>query len=478
MAWVLLCGCTVGPNYHKPETAVPTDWGETSNAITSSPADVARWWTVFNDEQLNSLVQRAVGSNKDLQLALARVRQARAQRRVTVSGLWPTVDVSGDYTHIDRNLSLFGVGGTTGSSLATGGASGKLDLYQAGLDASWELDLFGGVRRAVEAADADIAASEEAMRDTLVTLLGEVATDYITLRGSRYRIEIARRNVAVQRQTVEVTKGQFEAGLGTRLALVQAETLLATTEAQIPALETTARQSIHALGVLLGSEPETLLRELSQEGPIPPAPGAVPIGLPSDLVRRRPDVRQAERQLAAATAQVGVATADLYPAFSLAGTFGYESTTSSNLISPANRYWTAGPSVSWPIFDAGKVHANIRVQTALQQQALITYESTVLTALQDVENAIVAYSNSRRAHSALVRAVEASRSAVQVSQDLYQKGLVDFLNVLQSESSLYQSEDRLAQNEQQVATGLVALFKALGGGWEIPLEPAAARKTE
>lgn len=293
-----------------------------------------------------------------------------------------------------------------------------------------------------------------------------MATDYVTVRGSQRRIEIARENIAVQRQTVELTQGQFEAGLGTSLQVAQAQAVLASTEAQIPPLETSVRQSIHALGVLLGSPPETLLEELSPAGPIPPTPPEVPIGLPSDLLRRRPDVRRAERQLAAATAQIGVATADLFPSFSLTGTLGYESTKGSNLFSSGNRYWTAGPSVSWPVFDAGKVRANIRVQTALQEQALATYESTVLTALEDAENAIVAYGNSRTARAALTRAVEANRQAVQMSRDLYQKGLVGFLNVLQSESSLYQSEDLLIQNEQQIATSLVALFKALGGGWE------------
>jgi multidrug efflux system outer membrane protein len=478
---LLLTGCAVGPNYTKQEVPAPKQWAETSQTISTAPLDIVEWWTLFNDEKLNDLIQRAVRSNKDLQLAQARVVQARAQRRVVTSGLFPTVDVAGSYTHIDRNLSLFGLGATTGgttggSSFGAGSTSGKFDLYQAGLDASWELDVFGGIRRAVEAANANIAASQEGLRDTLVTLLGEVATDYIAIRGNQYRIEIARRNIEVQRQTVEVTRGQFEAGLGTSLDVAQAEVLLATTEAQVPVLDTSMKQSIHGLGVLLGLEPEALLQELSQQEPVPQTPAQVPIGLPSELLRRRPDVRQAERQLAAATAQIGVATADLFPSFSLTGTFGYQSTKGSNLISPSHSYWTAGPSVSWPLFDADKVRANIQVQTAIQEQTLTTYESTVLTALQDVENAIVAYSNAEAAHISLVRAVDASRSAVQMAQDLYKKGLVDFLNVLQTESSLYQTEDQLAQNEQLVATNFVALFKSLGGGWEILPETTVAGK--
>ncbi len=479
MALAFLTGCTVGPDYRKPEVPVPANWGEAPKSVTTTSADPARWWIVFNDEELDSLVERAVRSNKDLQLASARVWQARAERRVTASGAWPTVDATGSYTHIDRNLSFAGFGtGSSGGSLATAGGSGKFDLYEAGLDASWEVDVFGGVRRAVEAANANVAASQEDLRDTLVTLLGEVATNYIALRGNQYRIEVARRNVAAQRQMVEVTRGRFEAGLGTNLAIAQAEALLAATEAQIPALETSVKQSIHGLGVLLGIEPEALLTELSQEGVVPPVPSEVPVGLPSELLRRRPDVRRAERQLASATAQIGVATADLFPSFSLTGSLGYQSTKGSSLISPGSRYWTAGPSLRWPVFDAGKIRANIQVQTALQEQALITYENTVLTAIQDVENAIVAYSNGQAAREALVRAVDANRKSVEIAQDLYQRGLVDFLNVLQSQSSLYQSEDQLAQNDQQVATALVALFKALGGGWEILSEPTIAEGAE
>jgi multidrug efflux system outer membrane protein len=473
---LLSAGCAVGPNYKRPETAVPPQWPEVgpnngSPARTGS-TDLIRWWTGFRDEALNSLVDRAVRSNKDLQIAQARIREARAQRIIAGGAGLPTVNASGSYTRISgssASSAAFGAGssaGATGSSAAGRGTSRAFDLFQAGLDASWEADIFGGVRRAVEAANANLEASQEDWRNTVVTLLGEVATNYIALRGNQRRLAVARDNVKTQRDTVELTKGLFAAGLNSALDVAQAQAQLASTEAQIPALETSIKQSIHQLGVLLGSEPETLVQELSAGRPVPPTPPQVPIGLPSDLLRRRPDIRRAERQLATATAQVGVATAALFPSFSLTGGAGYQSTKGSNLFSSGNQYWSYGPSINWPLFEGGRLRANIEVQNALQRQALLTYESTVLTALQDVEDAIVAYSNSRAAHKSLTQAVDSSRQAARIARELYQKGLVGFLNVLQSEGALYQAEDQLAQNDQQVATALVSLYKALGGGWE------------
>ena len=466
---LFLAGCTVGPNYHRPQTSVPQTWAEKSSDLTTKSTDLARWWTLFNDEQLDRLVDRAQRFNKDLQLAEARIRQARAQRQVTASSTFPTLDATGSYSRIKRSsgLSSLGLGSTGGAGgFLPGGSTGALDLLQTGLDASWEIDVFGGVRRGVEAANADIAASQENLNDVLVTLLGEVATNYFELRGNQRRIEIARQNIQTQRQTVELAQGRFDAGLGSRLEVVQAEALLATTESQIPALDSAVKQSIHQLGVLLGSEPEALVQELSQSKPLAPVPPEVPIGLPSDLLRRRPDIRRTERQLAAATARIGVAVADLFPRLSLTGSAGYQGLKGSELVRPGNQFWTYGPGLTLPIFHGGQIRGNIRVQNALQEQAMITYESTVLTALQDVENAIAAYADAKGARDALTRAVDANREATHISQDLYQKGLTDFLNVLQSEGALYQAEDRLTQNEQQTLTALVAMFKALGGGWE------------
>jgi outer membrane protein, multidrug efflux system len=455
LAFVL--GCTVGPNYQKSEPVVPTNWGETERVgITTKPLDVTRWWTLFGDEELDSLIDRAVRSNKDLKLAEAHIREARAQLKIAGSQAFPTIDTSGSYTRFNQSDNILG-----------SQAGVKYSLFQAGFDASWEIDLFGGVRRGVEAAEADLAASQEDRRDVLVTLLGEVATNYLQVRGSQRRIAIAQDNIKAEQQTLELTKGRFEAGLGNMLAVTQSEALLATTEAKVPPLEISVRQAIHRLAVLLGLEPEALLGELLREGAIPPVPPEVPIGLPSELLRRRPDVRRAERQLAAATARIGVATAALFPSFSLTGSYGLQSTELSDFVTPGSRFWTLGPILQWPLFDAGKIRATIEVQNARQEQALFSYENAVLAALEDVENAIVTYSKDQDTRRSLLGAVQANSQAVEISSELYVKGLVDFLNVLASQQSLYQAEDQLVQNEQAVSTDLVGLFKALGGGWDI-----------
>jgi multidrug efflux system outer membrane protein len=453
---VSILGCTVGPNYQKPEPSIPTNWAETERVgITTSPAEVVSWWTLFGDEELDSLIDRAVRSNKNLKLAEARIREARAQLKIAGSQAFPVLDTSGSYTHLRQS-----------ENTPTSQPGADYSLFQAGFDASWEIDLFGGVRRAVEAAKADLAASEEDRRDVLVTLLAEVATNYLEVRGNQRRIAIARENIEGERQTLELTRGRFEAGLGNILAVTQSEALLATTEAKVPPLEISVRQAIHRLAVLLGLEPEALLGELLREGYIPPVPPEVPIGLPSELLRRRPDVRRAERELAAATARIGVATAALFPSFSLTGSLGLQSAKISDLVTPGSRLWTLGSVLQWPLFDAGKIRATIEVQNARQEQALLSYENTVLTALEDVESAIVIYSRDQETRRSLVGEVQANRRAVEISREMYVKGLVDFLNVLQSEGSLYQSEDQLVQNEQGVSTDLVGLFKALGGGWD------------
>ncbi|MCL5278485.1 MAG: efflux transporter outer membrane subunit [Planctomycetes bacterium] len=483
---LLLSGCAVGPSYHRPETPVPESWAETSDTLTAAPPSMVQWWTVFNDAQLDALVDRAIRSNRNLRLAEARILQARAQRIVAAAAGLPMLNATGAYTRLERSRNAFssatgdtsGTGGTAGGAGAFGpGAFGfGPELFQAGFDATWEIDVFGGVRRAVEAANANIGAAQENFRDTLVTLLGEVATNYFQIRGSQRRIAVALENMDIQRKTVELTRGQFQAGLSNRLQVVQAEALLATTESQIPPLETTVKQSTYQLGLLIGTEPETLLQELSRASPMPPPPPAVPAGLPSDLLRRRPDIRRAERQLAAATAQIGVAVADLFPKLSLTGAYGYQSTTTSTLFSSGSQYWSVGPGLTLPLFRGGQIRGNIQVQRALEQQALATYENTVLTALQDVESSIAAYAEAQAARASLARAVSANQEATQISQDLYEKGLTDFLNVLQSEGSLYQAQDRLIQNNQLVLTSLVALFKALGGGWE--MVAPEARRTE
>jgi NodT family efflux transporter outer membrane factor (OMF) lipoprotein len=452
---------TVGPDYAKPQTAVPAQWSETPEpGITSVEPEVelTRWWTVFNDPQIDSLVKRAVASSKDLQAAEARIREARALRSIAAAGAYPAVTASGAYTRSRDS-------GNTDSS-KSGGVDNE-DLFDAGFDANWEIDVFGGVRRSVEAASADVSASEEDYNNVLVTLLAEAVRNYIELRGSQLRISIARENIGSQEQTLELAQARLEAGLGSELEVAQAKAQLATTEAQIPALETSMKQSIHRLGVLLGQPPGALLDELSTSEPMPAAPPEVPVGLPSELLRRRPDIRQAERELAAQTARIGVAVADLFPRFFLTGAFGLQSANLSDFVSSGSRFWSIGPSFSWPVFSAGRIRANIRLQEIRQEQALISYEQVVLTSLEEVENALVSYGKEQAARQSLAQSVESNRRSVEISNELYAKGLVDFLNVLVSQRALYQSEDALAQSDQRVLTNLAALFKALGGGWEI-----------
>jgi multidrug efflux system outer membrane protein len=463
-SWVVFAalaayGCSVGPNYHSPKMEVSPQWSElpASGVVGGAPvAQLSYWWTVFGDAQLNSLIARAIQSNLDLRIAVARIREARAQKGVVAADAYPTLDAAGTYAR------------SRASENQPGGSSGKdTNLFQLGFDASWEIDVFGGVRRAVEAASADIGVAEENRRDVLVILLSDVALNYLDLRGSQLRIAIARENISGQRKTLELTEGRYQVGLSNELEVAQARAQLASTESQVPALETAVKRDIHRLGVLLGQEPGLLLSELSVEAPIPPTPPEVPAGLPSELLQRRPDVRRAERQLAAATARIGVATVDLFPKFSLTGVVGQESVSLSDVALPSSRLYSIGPTVSWRVLDFGRIRSNIKVQDARQEQALIFYEKAVLTALEDVENSLVAYSKEQATRSSLTEAVEANQRALNISTELYSKGLADFLNVLDSQRSLYLSQDALAQSDQRVSTNLVALFKALGGGWEM-----------
>jgi multidrug efflux system outer membrane protein len=464
-------GCTVGPNYRRPDVQVPATWSAGSDAdVTTQPRNITRWWKTFNDPELDGLIERAVQSNLDLRLAEARLREARALRGITASDQWPTINISGAYTRNrqSENVSPAQVGSLNGSSPTGAAPSGTLeqDLFQTGFDASWEIDLFGGVRRSIEAADADVAASVEDLRDVLVTLLSEVARNYVEVRGFQRRIDIAADNIRSQQETLELTQARFDAGLTSQLDVVQAASQLATTQSQVPTLDAALKQGIHRLSVLLGLAPGALLSELSRASPIPPVPPEVPAGLPADLLRRRPDMRRAERQVAAATARIGVAVADLFPKLSLTGTLGLQSNLLADLPLGSSRFWSVGPTLSWPIFDAGRIRANIQVQNAREEQRLTQYEQVVLTALEDVENALVAYSREQTRGSILAEAVEANQRAVELANELYIRGLGDFLNVLESQRSLFASQRDFAQSEVTMSSNLVALYKALGGGWQ------------
>jgi len=444
----------VGPNFVPPRTAVPAEWtgvqkasaGQTSVA-TAGESDLTRWWRQFNDPTMTALVEEAVKANLDLKNAQAVLRQARASRGVAVAGLWPSASASAGYERVHN-----------------AGTSGGENLFQAGLDAVWELDLFGGVRRGVESADAGIVAAAEGLRDVQVSVVAEVALDYIQLRGYQQEIIVAKNNLTAQRRTADITRKQFNVGFADALDVANADSVVATTEAQIPVYETGERQAIYALSVLLARPPADLLEQLSPPGSLPEVPAEVPAGLPSDLLRRRPDIRQSEAQLHAATAQIGVAVADFFPKFTLTGTVNENSNLLQTWWSKSCRSLGIGPSVSWPIFQGGAIASNVRIQKALRDQAFITYRKNVLAALQDVENALIAFTNEQRHRKALTEAVAANRKAVDLSTLLYTEGQVDFLNVVTAELSLYTAENALVQSNINIATDIIALYKALGGG--------------
>jgi NodT family efflux transporter outer membrane factor (OMF) lipoprotein len=489
---ISIAGCTVGPKYKRPEPKAPDHFGD---AQATKTVDVARWWTTFNDPKLNSLVDRAVAANLDLRLATARIRESRAQRGVVGADLWPDVSVGGSYNHSRASENAFSFdsgsfnnGGGTGGGGTGGGGTGnpgvgnfaapgqEQDLYQAGFDANWELDVFGRVRRSIEAAEGDTDAAIEDRRDTLVTLLAEVARNYVELRSFQRRLVISRDNLKSQQDTLDLTRAKFKAQIISELDVSRSEAQVASTASQIPSLESQRNQAAHRLAVLLGQQPRALLNELlapADAAAIPSGPPDIPPGIPSDVLRRRPDVRRSERELAAATARIGVATADLFPRFSLTGSLGLQSQSFNDLGEYSSRFYSIGPSVSWPIFDAGRIRSNINVQNARQEQALVRYEQSVLTALEDVENALVGYSKEQQRREQLKRAAEANRRSVEMARQLYDRGLTAFLDVLEAQRNLFISEDALVQSDATVSTNLVALYKALGGGWEAPSDDAA-----
>jgi outer membrane protein, multidrug efflux system len=446
---MLLTGCAVGPNYHPPKVPMPAAWTGTKEAhqgaiITDQEGDLAQWWQQLHDPVLTSLIEQALKANLSLALAEATLRQARALRGVAAAGLLPSAAATGT---IQRQSG--------GSYVVNGGSR---NLFQVGFDAAWEMDLFGGVRRNVESANANVQAAMENVRDAHVTVAAEVALDYAQLRGYQQQIVVARNNLKVQQRTLDITRKLYGVGFDSGLDIASAESSLADAEAQIPALEINARQSIYALSMLLARPPGDLVEQLSSTGDLPAIPAHIPAGLPSDLLRRRPDIRQAEAQLHSATAQIGVAVAQLFPQFSLTGGSSFQNGLSRSLF--------AGPVVTWPIFQGGAIVSNIHAQEALRDQAFVLYQQTVLTALQDVENALIAFGHEQEHRKSLSDAVAADHISVALNQRLFEEGQTNLLSVLTAQGTLYADETSLTQSRENLAADLVALYKALGGGWE------------
>jgi NodT family efflux transporter outer membrane factor (OMF) lipoprotein len=451
-----LSGCfAVGPDYETPDIAAPDAWTVSLrrglSADEPEAETLAQWWSMFGDGDLTNLVERAVAGNVDLQRAQARIREARARRGIAEADLFPWLDLGGSAT-VSRGSE------ETGSST-------RRELYRTGFDASWEIDVFGGVRRSIEAAQGDLEASVADYRDVLVSLVAEVALNYVEARTFQTQLQVAEENLKAQAETLQLVEWRFAAGLVSSLDVEQARSNLENTRAQLPRLRSSIEATKNRLAILLGIFPGMLEAQLASRKPIPEAPLEVAVGVPAEAMRRRPDVRRAERQLAAQTARIGVATADLYPKFSLPGSIGLEALAANHLFSSSSWAWTLVGQFAWPVFRGGAIRQNIEVQNALQEQSLKQYEATILIALEDVENALTAFAEEQERNDALMEATQSAQRAADLARDQYASGLIDFQSVLDAERTLLTAQDQSAQSKGQVSSNLISLYKALGGGW-------------
>ncbi len=499
--------CTVGPNFQEPSLWAPTSWfasrpaapPPTPSQVVMEPLDPA-WWQAFNDPILTELEQQVAFSNLDVRLATVRLQESRLQRGVTAADEFPQVNGNASYDRekvSDRGVvGLLGGGGSTGasnsslgtaangttgrqggiptglSSQATGGPGthvGSFNLFQTGFDSTWEIDFWGRVRRQVEAADASINASAEARRDSMVTVLAEVARDYLQYRGQQRDLQIALDTLASDQQSLRLTQERQRGGLTTGLDVANAAAQVNITSAQIPQLRAQAATTLNAISLLLGQTPGSLTAKLVTPQPVPPVPPAVPVGLPSELAQRRPDIRRAEAQLHAATADIGAAEADFFPKVTLSGSIGVQATQLKDLGNfgafGALQY-SGGPSISIPIFEGGRLKYTLDLRKAQQQEAAVQYQQVVLQAFHDVDNALTNYSAEQLRREQLARAVDQSRHALELARQQYTQGLGTFLDVLTAQRTLFQSQQQYADSTTTVSTNLVQLYKALGGGWE------------
>jgi NodT family efflux transporter outer membrane factor (OMF) lipoprotein len=466
MLSVGIAGCTVGPNYQPPEIAEalrrtsPQTAGMSSRTVEGEIDQT--WWKSFRDPRLSSLVERLVAQNLDLKTAAERVVQSVAQRQVAVSQGLPHIEgqSSSTYNRQSPNGTLSLLTPAPGSPLEYG-------LFRDGVTSSWQLDLFGRVRRAVEAADADTLAAVENRHGVALAAVAELTQGYMQLRGTQNRLGIAKRNLRLSEQNVDLVNARFGNGVATTLDLAQARAQQATIAATLPPLRTREAELINAVGLLLGDAPRALEIELRTPRALPRVPRRVPVGLPGTLVRRRPDVREAEARLHEATAQTGVAVANFYPDVTLNGAASVESLRLSNLFSPTSTAFSVGPDVSIPIFEGGRLRSTLTLRESRQREAAIAFQKTVLRAWQEVDNALTAYAEAQHRRADLARAVAQNQAALQAARQRYSEGTLDFLNINSTLGQLLQSENDLEDSDTQIATDLVNLYRALGGGWEI-----------
>ncbi len=492
---LLLPACTVGPDFERSSPLSPASWfrsapkpGPTLASLpVAEPVD-PEWWAIFNDPVLTGLMRRVAAQNLDVRAAAIRLVEARAQRGIAAADQFPTVNGNASYTRerlsqsgvigaissgqgsSNTATSSNGLGGRQGapptSSTTQGGKIPPFDLFQGGFDASWELDLWGRVSRAVESADASVDASTEARRQTLVTSLAELARGYVQLRGTQEGIRIARANLASAQESARLSRERARGGLATDLDVANAQAQVESNAALIPQLEQNEAQAVNTLSLLLGAPPGALSAELTPPAPIPPVPPRVPVGLPSELTRRRPDIRESEARLHAATADIGQAEADFFPKITLSGSFALQATQFKDLGNWASRTYGIGPSISIPIFEGGRLRRTLELRKAQQQEAAINYQKTVLSAFHDVDNALIAYRAEQLRRDRLAAQVVQARRAITLAQQRFRSGVSDFLEVLTAQRTALQAEQQLAASTTTVGTNLVALYKALGGGWE------------
>jgi len=449
-----LAACAVGPNYHKPDTQPSArNFAAAEPAAFSAEQPQSQFWKQFNDATLDQIEQDALTANHDLRIALGRLSESRAARHQALYDLGPTVTASGGHqTQVSPKVQF--------------GFPLSASYYDVGFDATWELDLFGRVRREVEAAHADLQGTEANLRDAQVSVAAEVARTYFELRGEQNQLTIARKNAQNQQDTLQYTVARLDAGRSTELDTARARAQLSSTLATIDPLVAEISRSIHRLSVLTGRDPNALQDLLSPPADMPVLPEITAVGDPAGLLRRRPDIRVAERQLAASTARIGVAVGDLFPKVTFNGSFGYDATAPSGLGAGSGRSYTIGPSISWAAFNLGRVHAEVAGARARTDTALAQYEKTVLGALEETENSLMTHARTRDQLAHAADAADASAQAAKLARIRYEGGLVDFLEVLDAERTQLQAEDQLARTRTDTATSLVAVYKALGGGWE------------
>jgi NodT family efflux transporter outer membrane factor (OMF) lipoprotein len=485
---VVLAGCTVGPNFVRPTPETPAHWSSQATApniprqlppasravtpqastVTEQAGDLGVWWRSFDDPLLDSLIERALTSNLDLRAAVLRIEEARAQRAIAAAAYWPALALDTSYSR--QRFSETTPTGSLFSSLdnrTSGGITvpNPYNQFQLSADASWEIDLFGRVRRSVEASEASLQVSVEDHRAVLVSVLADVARNYMELRGAQERLRTAKENLATINELLDLTRKRRAAGLTTHIDVANAAAQSAETESALPGIEREVTESINQLSQLLAREPEALRAELGTPRPVPLVPATMPIGLPAELVRRRPDIREAEATLHVATAQIGVAVADLFPRVTLAGNGGFQSQATSDLLTWASHFGSIGPSVDLPIFDRGR-WKTVRLYDLRAQEAALAYRRAVLNALHEVEHAIAAYGADQQRRFWLEATVAQNRDALGLSRQRYEGGLITFIDVLDVERTLQQNQLSLADTITAEATDLVRLYRSLGGGWQ------------